>query len=419
MWRGLRFIWFCVAFLATVSLRADTPDPTASAPASAPAWPLAHPAKARVRLLVAGHAEPCSYWLRLPAGYEPGQKPAMVVCLHGTDDTAEQAIDFWSALRTTVPVILAAPQGRDRGWSDVDLPTIRAMIGDINARFGYDAQRVLLAGFSAGGAMTFELLYKERFPATAAAALANYVPPRISQADAAARRQVPVFYAVGMADINHERMRVGLDFLRTAGANIDIYRPRIGHTLDAGVGQAAMDWFCRQARRGVESLLEEAANSSPALAVEMLEAVTAQARWHEPAQVTQARERLDRAEAAGRADFNKAIELEQAGQGADAAELLISLEARYGHGRLALEARSRREILEKDPAVVAELRRRQALARADEAQVLYAAAQRAVAQNRLTEAAEQCRRILDQYPDTPAAGRARQLQGLLQARSRP
>lgn len=422
--------WICVWLLCLnggTLQPAPATAPTSTAPAaSAPSGAsssarLATAVTERVTLPAGADQPPAVYWLRRPAGHGPGQRPALLLCLHGTDDTAEQMISFWAARKASLPLLLAAPQGRGRGWSDVDLPTIRAMMEDLGRRFPYDEDRVMLAGFSAGGAMTFEMLYKERLPAAAAAALANYVPPRITQADVAAQRLVPVFYAVGMTDVNHERMRGGLEFLRTAGANVELYRPRIGHTLDAEVAQRALDFLLERCRRQLQARLDAAAREPDmVLALSQLEAIVEQQPWHEPDLVRQAAALLDQRESSGRVDLRTAQTLQHAGRSVEALALLRKVEAAYGSGRLGREATAARQAMEAaDPTASAELARRQVERRAAEAMSLYASAQRLVAQQRLTEAAGQCRRIIVLYGDTPAAERARNLLKLLQPGSKP
>ena len=54
-----------------------------------------------------------------------------------------------------------------------NVATIRAMLTHLESHVSFDPQRVLLAGFSAGGAMSFYLLYVERFPTTAVVASAG------------------------------------------------------------------------------------------------------------------------------------------------------------------------------------------------------------------------------------------------------
>lgn len=418
---GLAALWAPAAARPASSQPSTAPATAlASAPALMPIRAADHPVVARIALPIPGRADPAEYWIRTPPRYAPGQRPALIIALHGTDDTSRQMIDFWSALQTPVPVLLVAPQGIGKGWSEADLPVIRAMWADLRERLGFDEQRVLLAGFSAGGAMVFELLYKERLPATAAAALANYVPPRITAEEVAARRRVPVFYAVGMADINHERMRAGLDFLRSAGANVHIHRPRIGHTLDARVARQALDYSFEQFRKQLETVIDQAAEDPDvASAIARLESVTAQARWHEPGTVERAAQTLVRREEPGKNDLKAAEELIAAGRRAEAAELLLKIETAYRRGRLGRQARTRRQQLESDPALRQELARREAGRRAEEAMGLYLAAQRLVAQNRRAEAADQCRAIISRFGETPAAERARRLLNMLQPGSMP
>ena len=411
------------AVLATLWAGLAAPSLAQSGPASAPAVPPApatQPAIRRVAIHQSNGDRVGEYWLRTPAGYAPGQRPVLIIALHGTDDTARQMIDFWQTLAMPVPVLLAAPQGQGKGWSEADLPTIRAMWADLYDRWGFDEQRVLLAGFSAGGAMTFELIYKEKLAATAAAALANYVSPRITADEVAARHSLPVFYAVGMTDVNQERMRAGLDFLRAQKANITIHRPFIGHTLDAGVAQKALDWFFESSRKELNAALDGTGQEENlAAAVLRLESITTQARWHEPAVAERAAKLLAAKEARGRANLRTAENLVAAGHRVEAAELLRGIEITYGRGRLAGAAQTRREQLESDPAVRNELARREAGRRAELAASLYATAQRLVAQNRHAEAAACCRQIASQYGDTPSAEPARRLLDLLQSRSAP
>lgn len=393
--------------------------PAASSPAPT-TTPTTRPAVVRAILPIQETGRDAEYWLRLPVGYADGQRPALLILLHGTDDTAKQMLEFWSQRQTPVPVLLAAPQGQGRGWSEADLPTIRAMWADLRAHASFDPDRIMLAGFSAGGAMTFELLYKERLPITAAAALANYVPPRITSAEVSARATVPVFYAVGMSDLNQERMRLGLDFLRDAGAAIHIYRPRIGHTLDPQVAQSALDWFFTRTHQATDAAIERAAeNADVAAAVRYLEDLAGQARWYEPDLIRKAAEIRQQREAPGENDLRVAEGLVVAGQPVDAAELFRQVESTYGQTRLGHEARRRREQLETDVTVKDELARRDAARRADEALSLYSTAQRYVTQSRWLDAAACCRRVLSHYGDTPAAERAQRLLDLLENRSKP
>ena len=329
-------------------------------------------------------------------------------------------IDFWRARRLRIPAVLVAPQGVGKGWSSVDVGTIRAMFQYLPGHVWYDSHRVLLAGFSAGGAMTFQMIYKERVPVTAAACLANYVPPRLTPDDMRGRWQLPVFYAVGMADVNHELMRTGLDFLRSAGANVELYHPSIGHVLDPDVAQAALDWFNDQCTRQIAGEIEQAAAAQEiGPAAERLEQIISQPAWHDPGQVAAARQMLARVEAGGEAAMQAVPALMRENRAADAVQALKQIELRYGVSRLGVAARKQRDLLEADPLVRVQMQQIEAGKRADSGMAEYARAQRLVADRRLTDAAELCRQIVSTYGDTPAGDRAAKLLKLLEGRSNP
>lgn len=382
--------------------------------------PLTQPGTDRIELTLPNRTSPISIWTYRPPGYAPGQRPPLLICLHGTDDTALDMIEFWRERRMRVPAVLVAPQGMGKGWTSDDVATIRATFDYTANCIWHDPHRILLVGFSAGGAMTFQMLYVERVPVTAVAALANYVPPRLTVEDVRGQRHVPVLYAVGMADINHELMRSGLDFLRSAGANVEVYRPPIGHTLDPGVGQATVDWFFDRCEKQTEAAIKAAIRPSPiAPAAARLEQIISQPNWHPQAQVERAEQALVELEKPGRVQLRSAESLAAQGKAGQAAELYEEIEATYGLARLAVEARHRRERLEAAPVAGQQIRLYRASKRADRAMAEYARAQKLVSQRQLGEAAALCRRIVDVYADTPAAVRAEHLLTLLDGRTSP
>lgn len=388
---------------------------TTSAPASMPASAaFTSPGTDVIRLRVEGLDSPAAVWVHRPAGYAAGQRPPLIVCLHGTDDTAQQMIEFWQARRMRIPAVLVAPQGIGKGWSSGDEATIRVLFDRLPSQVWYDSHRVLLAGFSAGGVMTFQMIYKGKVPATAAVCLANYVPPRLTAEDVRDRRHVPVFYAVGMADVNHELMRTGLDFLRSAGANVELYHPTIGHTLDPNVAQAAMDWFADQCVRQIDGDIEKAARAQEVgPAVERLEQIVSQPNWHDARQVAGAKQVLATLEGPGEKSLQGIDNLLRENKPAQAVQLLKELEAKYGITRLGTAARKKREALEADPLIRLQVRQSESSRRAELAMAEYARVQKLVAQQRLADAEEACRRIVSTYGETPAADRARKVLKLL------
>jgi len=362
------------------------------------------------------------YWLRAPAGYRPGELAPLALCLHGTDEAALEAMTFWAACRPQWEAVWAAPQALGRGWCEADLPRLRQVWADLQRRITFDPERVLLAGFSAGGAMAFHWLYREGFPATAVVTLANYLPPAVTPDEVSRRRHIPVFYGVGTEDINHERMRRGLALLREQGVHVRLVRPPIGHTLSPVVGREAVAWFeelCRDAtRRQLDEAAEALRRDPPAAsgrAAAQAERILAQARWHDAENVRQAEALLAEAMAWGREQLARADRLAAtdrragAGSAAEALAILREIEAAYAGASLAEQARARRLALEADPSVRQAAAQRQRRCREEEAMALYLDVQRLVATGRFEEARQTCEVIANVYADTPAADHARAL----------
>jgi poly(3-hydroxybutyrate) depolymerase len=359
------------------------------------------------------------YWLRTPSDYKRGDRAPLVLCLHGTDDPARDAIAFWASCGPQRGAVWAAPQASGRGWTEKDLVRLRETWADLSKRITFDEDRVLLAGFSAGGAMAFHWLYREGFPAAAVATLANYLPPGVTAADIVKHKQVPIFYAVGMEDINHDRMRTGLALLRDEGVRVTLVRPPLGHTLSPEVGREAVAWFeglCRDATRrrldeASAAMHRDQVTGSGQAAVEA-ERVLTQARWHDAESTSVAEALLTQAVVWGRGQLAQADRLaavdRQGGAGAalDAITCLRAVEGAYAGTSLAQVARSRRERIEADPAVREALAERDRRWREQEAMSLYLDVQRFVADGNFEAARRTCQMIVSGYDGTPAADRA-------------
>jgi len=353
------------------------------------------------------------YLLARPAGYKHGDQPPLVVCLHETDTGAETILAFWRRLKTPIGMLLAAPEHHRPGWRQADLPCIRAMLAHLGKHVTYDPKRVLLTGYSAGGAMAFHLLYAEAFPATAVAATANYVPPSVTAKMVAARRDVPIFYAVGMRDVNQDRMRASIELLRANGGRLTLLRPDIGHTLDPAVGQQAMDWFVKTMTRQTLTQIDQAAKAGEerryAVGMAVVEPILDQRRWHAPEVVARADSVRIELEQPGREHLARAKHLTDQRQHLEAIDVLRRVELAYGTARLGLEAQKRREALQADPKVRAAEQVRQQERREQASRESLVRAQRLVVNRKYLQAKEQCRAIIRTYPGTTAATRAQTL----------
>ncbi len=301
------------------------------------------------------------YLVSRPTGIPDDAPLPLMICLHGTETTAADILDFWRGLDHQLPYVMVAPQGTYAGWRDTDRALVDEFLEHVSKTVAYDRSRVLLTGHSAGGAMAFHLLYVEGFPASAVAVTANYVPPTVEPRHVARHKDVPIFYAVGEGDVNRERMREGLTLLRRNGARVTVRRPRIGHVLDPSVGQAAIEWYESLCRERVDAILARAqedldAGHAPGPSAAALEALVRHATTHHADQVSAATATLFRLQEQGRLTLARADMLLELDRPLAARDELLTVEDRYGGSSLALEARRRRERIEAIPEVADLLR---------------------------------------------------------------
>lgn len=359
--------------------------------------------------LEAGHC-----LVAMPAGLAERDRAPLIVALHGTETKAADILAFWRSLETPLPVVIVAPQGVAAGWRDGDLPLIREVVSALLPTLPVDMDRVLLTGHSAGGAMTFHLLYKEGFPCGAAAVTANYLPPGITGSDVAKRTAVPVFYAVGERDINRPRMRDGLDLLRANGVAVTVSRPPIGHRLDREVGQAAMDWWMGICRSGVDERIRAGAEARSrggvvGEALHGLEAVLANRGTHFADQVARAQSLADQLRAAGRARIEEARAKLEAGDALGAHKLLRAVESDYRTSSLQNEARKLRERVETDESVRAAIRAEADALAKRESERLWTSVRDAMSAGDKDAARTHCQTLVSLYPETPRGREARAL----------
>ena len=354
------------------------------------------------------------HYLTTTVGHvEPDDRPPLLICLHGTNTDAADILRHWRSMEWSLPLVIVAPQSAQAGWSDTDLPLLNRMRDHLFERPLFDPQRVLLAGHSAGGAMVMHLAYCERFPASALACTANYVPPTVKPEHVRARTGLPVCYAVGEDDINRDRMRKGLSLLRDNGASATVFRPSIGHRLDRAVGAQVAAWFEDRNRRAVEDMLdgiaEAESNTRPGPLLAKLEEFFSQQRTHFADQIERGRFLYERMAVPAHLSLARAKQLKRNSQLTAAYDLLIEVESLYIGSAVAREAHTERVELASRPELQPYLACDAAAQQAIQANRCLKACYQALIDKHPAQAKKQCIELLRLYPDTAAAAEAQRL----------
>jgi phospholipase/carboxylesterase len=111
---------------------------------------------------------------------------------------------------------------------------VEALIADQVAR-GVDAARIVLAGFSQGGAITLQTGLRQKTPLAGLVALSSYLPlaATLAAEAAAESRGVPIFMAHGTSDpvIPHARAVASRDALVAAGYDVEWHEYPMPHSV--------------------------------------------------------------------------------------------------------------------------------------------------------------------------------------------
>lgn len=183
----------------------------------------------------------------VPPGAGPGQKLPLFIALHGGGENVEAFRPRWSSPLLEQGFVaaypqstqLVAPDGYD--WMQ-DVPRTLRELKDVYAKLvaGYpvDPGRVVVGGFSSGGAAALEVVAAGTFPVTGFVSLCPPRPPGFTaeSARAAAARGVQGTLLTTERDPRLAEQREMAELMRGAGLLLDfVVTPDIGHWYPANL----------------------------------------------------------------------------------------------------------------------------------------------------------------------------------------
>lgn len=199
----------------------------------------------------------------IPAAYQPGQHPPVMLFLHGSGERGANNIDqmmagigpaLWKR-KTKFPFVVVLPQCRaDSNWlvDGADAQRALAMLRQVQAEFTTDPDRVILTGLSMGGSGTWSIAARD--PSAWSAIVPMCGRPDLTSAAKFAAARLPVWNFCGDKD-RPETVKANRDMaeaLRQAGANATYTEyPDVGHNCwDKAYGTEELyAWMLEQSRR--------------------------------------------------------------------------------------------------------------------------------------------------------------------------
>jgi poly(3-hydroxybutyrate) depolymerase len=208
----------------------------ALAAAQAPAWPAG-----RIIDTVTCVADPSqSYALYLPSTYTP-DRAWPVLFLFDAGGRGRTGVDRYQAAAEQYGFIVAGSNNSRNG--EASTPAVRAMSGDVFARFRIDMTRIYAGGMSGGARVAMGVAL------TSSIKVAGVMASSASYPDAESRKTVPfpVFATAGTEDFNLSEMRT-LDRELTSPHRLAVFEG--GHVwLTSALATEAVEWMEIQAMK--------------------------------------------------------------------------------------------------------------------------------------------------------------------------
>ncbi len=184
----------------------------------------------------------------VPPALKPGPHPPLIIAFHGRGENPHYFLSQWKEAADKLGAVVALPRGVRRAgdgllnlWeqkgakpADVDLPAC-AKLADTaielaKKRHAIEPQRIVLAGYSQGGAVALKLLaaQPERY-AGAFAQATLYQPPAPSWPAALAKNR-RVYLIAGELDRLRPQTESAVSDLKAAGWDVRVDTvPKVGH----------------------------------------------------------------------------------------------------------------------------------------------------------------------------------------------
>ncbi len=205
-----------------------------------------------VSCVVAGGQNGGNYMIRMPPGASAAKPVGAIVYFHGFRSTAAASMRFKSLARAAAElgVALIAPDGLEKSWSFPNAPRDRRdemvfvghVLDDALARFPIDRGKVMSAGFSIGGSMSWYMAcyLGERFAGHTPVAGTYWRPaptecpgpdPFISHVHGTAEKTFPLEGRTIRKQWRQGDTREAVAFFRTRGG----HAPVVEHYQDGGL----------------------------------------------------------------------------------------------------------------------------------------------------------------------------------------
>ena len=135
-----------------------------------------------------------------PSGIEKDRP--LIIQMHGMNQDAKYQRDAskWEGIADTARFVIVFPEGEGKSWDingDKDVNFLKAIINEMNNKYGIDKNRVYVSGFSMGGMMSYHAANKMGEMIAAIAPVSGYP---IGNPAPASKRMMPIIHTHGTTD---------------------------------------------------------------------------------------------------------------------------------------------------------------------------------------------------------------------------